>query len=384
VANNKNKENDIFGKSISCPSLSQTSEPFLPQMAVPDEPNALDTDIVPTMVNDDSKGSSVEILDSGSDAEICEENELTKFSRMLCDAQKKALAKEEARGNKRKTYKKVSLTTVYRRKRCRRELAIKGFPSIDKFFELKEPPENAEELTAPQDLIFEELEESSDDDAVAVSWLQRNDIRTSDAGDNRASDAGDVCTSNANDIHTSGAGDVRASSASDVRASDADDVCASDAGDICASDPGDVHASDAGGVCASNTGTILEEVAPAVNEDCCQVVQGPAASKNCHNAAGGPAADHRRIAQGPAVSESCCDVASRECCQAQGSVESEQRRRAIRGLPEEEEESSGSEGEDRGTMHDNILPVLTQNENRQNVARKNGTYLAIAPFPNQV
>jgi len=58
-------------------------------MAVLEKPNALDTDDVSTMANkcdDDSEGSIVEILDSGSDADICEESELTKFSRMLCDA----------------------------------------------------------------------------------------------------------------------------------------------------------------------------------------------------------------------------------------------------------------------------------------------------------
>ena len=61
-------------------------------MAVLNEPDTLDTNDVPTMPNDndtDSEGSIVEILNSGSDMDICVESELTKFSRMLFDAQKR-------------------------------------------------------------------------------------------------------------------------------------------------------------------------------------------------------------------------------------------------------------------------------------------------------
>jgi hypothetical protein len=54
--------------------------------------------------DNDSKGSNVEIFDSGSDVDIYEEAELMKFSRMLLNAQKKAQAEEKAKGNKRKTY----------------------------------------------------------------------------------------------------------------------------------------------------------------------------------------------------------------------------------------------------------------------------------------
>jgi hypothetical protein len=53
------------------------------------EPGTLDTNDVPIMSNEDVEsdfeGSSVEILDSGSDTDICEESELTKFSRMLSE-----------------------------------------------------------------------------------------------------------------------------------------------------------------------------------------------------------------------------------------------------------------------------------------------------------
>jgi hypothetical protein len=61
----------------------------------------LDIDDVSTLSNedeDDSKGSNVEILDGGSDIDICEEEaELEIFSRMLYKAQKKALTKEKAK-----------------------------------------------------------------------------------------------------------------------------------------------------------------------------------------------------------------------------------------------------------------------------------------------
>jgi hypothetical protein len=84
------KEIDKYGKSIGHPSLSQTSEILLPQMAVLNEPDTADADDVPNegdaSDNSNSEGSSVEILDGGSDADIHEETELMKFSRMLCDA----------------------------------------------------------------------------------------------------------------------------------------------------------------------------------------------------------------------------------------------------------------------------------------------------------
>jgi len=63
-------------------------------MAVLNEPSMLNTghNDVSTMPNENKKdskgseGSNVEIFNSGSDADIYEEMELIKFSRMLCDA----------------------------------------------------------------------------------------------------------------------------------------------------------------------------------------------------------------------------------------------------------------------------------------------------------
>jgi hypothetical protein len=74
----------------------------------PDEPNISDQCDISTIPNEDdsegSEGSSMEIIDGGSDAEICEETELQRFSRILCEVQRKAQAQEKAKGNKRKTY----------------------------------------------------------------------------------------------------------------------------------------------------------------------------------------------------------------------------------------------------------------------------------------
>jgi hypothetical protein len=119
---------------------SQSPEPLLPQMAdvdEPDEPNISDQCDIPTIPNEDdskgsegSDGSSVEIIDGGSDAEICEETELQRFSRILCEAQRKAQAQEKAKGNTRKTYQGLSRTTAYRRKRVRNDLAAQGFLSV--------------------------------------------------------------------------------------------------------------------------------------------------------------------------------------------------------------------------------------------------------------
>ena len=92
-------------------------ETLLLQVAVLDEPDTLDTNDVSTMPNDndtDSKGSIVEILNSGSDMDICVESELTKFSRMLFDAQKKAMKEKAARGKKCRTYTRHSGIIEYR------------------------------------------------------------------------------------------------------------------------------------------------------------------------------------------------------------------------------------------------------------------------------
>jgi hypothetical protein len=129
-------------------------------MAV-DEPDALDT-IMPNEDDNESDDSSLEILDSGSDTDICEESELAKFSKMLSDAQKKALAKEKAQGKKRKRYTGHSRTTAYRRKVCRNKLAAQGFLSVTRFWAMSQ--KSAEELTPP---TFEESEESSDELTLA-------------------------------------------------------------------------------------------------------------------------------------------------------------------------------------------------------------------------
>ena len=69
-------------------------------MAVLDEPDILDGNDIPILNednDDDSKGSSVEILDTASNADICKESELTKFNKMLCDT-KKCTGKAEGKG----------------------------------------------------------------------------------------------------------------------------------------------------------------------------------------------------------------------------------------------------------------------------------------------
>ena len=87
-----------------------------------DEPNVLNPNDDPIMLNEndnESTGfeSSLEVFDSGSNTNICEESELTKFSKMLFDAQKKALAEEKVRGKKQKNYTGHSRAMVYHQKR---------------------------------------------------------------------------------------------------------------------------------------------------------------------------------------------------------------------------------------------------------------------------
>lgn len=75
----------------------------------------------------------MEILDGGLDtvtlADIREETELTKFSRTFCEMQKKALAEEKAKGNKRKTYTGRSRTTAFRQKRFQSKPCCTGIPT---------------------------------------------------------------------------------------------------------------------------------------------------------------------------------------------------------------------------------------------------------------
>ena len=183
--NKKKKENNqtnIYSEYISHPSgpsQSQTSETILPFAApVLNEPDSADTldldDDVPTVPNtdsDDSEDSGIEILDDGSDTDIHEETELAKFSRMLCEAQKRAQDEERAKGIMWKTYNGKSRTTEYRRKRIRNNLAAQGFLPIHEFTK-RMAQKNTKELTPSQDpspLTFEESEESSDDNAAPVS-----------------------------------------------------------------------------------------------------------------------------------------------------------------------------------------------------------------------
>jgi hypothetical protein len=144
----------------------------------------LDPDNVPIINLNDSdsdsdNSSTVEILDSGSDTDICEETELMKFSRILSDAQKKALAEEKAKGKKRKTYQGLSRTTIYRQNKRRKDLTAQGHLPIDEFMERMVAHKKKEELTIPQDLMVEESEESSDDNAAAVPRLRSNEPDTS-------------------------------------------------------------------------------------------------------------------------------------------------------------------------------------------------------------
>ncbi len=114
-------------KFLVTPSQSQTPETLLPQTAVL-EPDTLNTDnIVPTipnennngfyMPNESDDGFCVKILDSGSnggDADMISEDELTRFSKFLFEAQQKALTEEKARESKQRTYTGHSKTTAKR------------------------------------------------------------------------------------------------------------------------------------------------------------------------------------------------------------------------------------------------------------------------------
>ena len=108
-------------------------------MAVLDELDMLDAGHDDENDNDsedseDFKGSDVEILDGGSDVDIYKETELMKFSRMLRNAQKKAMEEEKAKGNKRKTYSGHSRSTEYRWKCHQSNLYAQGYRSVPAFW----------------------------------------------------------------------------------------------------------------------------------------------------------------------------------------------------------------------------------------------------------
>jgi hypothetical protein len=169
IKNNKEKPN--YGKSPLVTPPEARFGTLLLQTAVLDEPDTPDTDNVPTVPNEDndSEGSDVEIFNGGSDVDIYEETELMKFSRMLSDAQKKAQAEEKAKGNKWKTYNGCSQTTAHRRKRYWGNLAASGYLPVYEFMKQMEAQKTKDKLTASA--TVEESEESSDDDAITVSWL---------------------------------------------------------------------------------------------------------------------------------------------------------------------------------------------------------------------
>ena len=134
-------------------------------MAVLNELDMLDPNNAP---NEDSEGSNVEIVDSGSNVEICEETELMKFSRILHDAQQAALAVERAKRIKNKTYTGVLQTTAWHRKHHQGDLAAQGFLAVHEFMKMTNEPKEKKELA------FEESQESSDDGIVHHLWSNRS------------------------------------------------------------------------------------------------------------------------------------------------------------------------------------------------------------------
>jgi hypothetical protein len=313
-----------YGKFISHPSQIQTTETLLPQTAVLDEPDTLDTDNPPTIPSDDSEGSSVEIIDGGSDLDICEETELARFSRILCDAQKKALA-ENAERSKRKTYSGQSRTTAHRRKRNRIDLAAKGYLSVHEFMRKMSLKKQTEELN------FEESEESSDDeddDAAIVSGPLNDKPSPLTPSEGTEVDKLTLAVSLSN-CHMRGpaasAGHHQATRGPAARGH---------------------HQATHGR--AASAGHHQAVHGPAANEGYRQVPEDPAASEARH----GPAVSggHRRLAQGPAVNE--------------------EHRQPIRCLPEEEEETTESEDENKGNAC----------EDMQDIASKKATHLGPASF----
>jgi hypothetical protein len=115
-----------------------------------------------------------------------------------------------------------------------------------------------------------------------------------------------------------------------------------------------------------------------VSENYSHVAKGPATSEDHHRAARIPAASEKRcqVAQGPVASDNRRQVAriptaSEKPCQVvQGPVVSEQCHQVVQGLPEEEEESTEGEDDDRETTH----------KDRRDLASREGTYLGAHYF----
>ena len=346
---NAKKNNNIlinnYGKLLITPSRSQTSEALLPQMA---DLNTLDAGNIPTMPNEfdvivDSKGSGVEIVDSGSDADICKEAELTKFSRMLCDAQKRALAEEKA-GKKWKSYTGHSRATEYRRKRVQKDLAAQGYLPLHKVWKWVASKQNtkpaAKKLTTPQELASEESEEGPDNDKATTSQLQIHQPSISKDTDMEelvaaASEDRDATRDEHRQL-------AQIPMASKEHRRDVLGPAATDA-----------HHRRIPGLVVSE-GRCWDALGPAAR-DCHRDMFGPAVSDQCRDMLGPAARDRHRDTLGPAAMEGCHRI-------MQGLVASDECGRAMQGLPENEEESTGS---DKGTGH----------EDSQNIVIKNGTHV---------
>lgn len=167
-----------------------------------DEPNTSNINVIPdndlngscveNLDGDNSKESTVEILDCYSDTEVCE-TELVQFSKTLCDAQKKAKEEKGTRAKKRKTYNGSSQATACHQKHLWRDLTIKGFLSVFEFIEHMALQKDAEKLTTLQNLTVESEETSKDNnnnnnnddnDVVATVWSnQPCNICFYDSGD---------------------------------------------------------------------------------------------------------------------------------------------------------------------------------------------------------
>lgn len=88
---------------------------------------------LPNEDSEDSENSCVEIFNGGHDINIYKETELIKFSKILFEAQKKALKEEKVKKNKWKAYSEQIQQTTYCQKCCCHDLATKGYLSIYKF-----------------------------------------------------------------------------------------------------------------------------------------------------------------------------------------------------------------------------------------------------------
>ena len=312
----------------------------------------------------------MEILDGGSDADICNETELTRFSKMLQDAQKAALAKKKAKGFKRKKFDGHSASTVYRQKCVRDNLAAMGYLPVPKFMKQMEAQKKERRTT----LTFEESEESSDDNVTIVSQVRSNEPSTSEGACHQV-----VCRP----AMSEGCCWVAHSTSEGARCQVAQGPAMSEG--CCRA----MHSTSEGACCQ-----VVQE--PATSGGCCQVAHGTFEGAHCQ-VAQGPDGCCRvahstskgarcQFAEGPDTSEGCCRVAhstsegarhrvaqgpptSEGCSRVTHSTFEGARCQVAEALPEEEEES-GSEDESTGNA----------NENRD-VANKNGTHLRPHHYP---